>query len=95
MAESARRISFNRRYTPRRFDEHVFHPHPRVRGDNDEIYLRDYLTAHPDTAYAYEQLKLSLWKQYELSRDRYTESKTAFVRKYTLRAKEENRTREA
>ena len=48
-----------------------------------ERYLafRDYLTAHPDEAAAYEQLKLGLWKMYEHDRDGYTQAKTAFVQR--------------
>ena len=36
-----------------------------------------------------ERLKLSLWEQYEHDRDGYTENKTAFVKEYTQKAKEE------
>ena len=55
--------------------------------DNDELYFLDYLNAHPEVAKEYEKLKLSLWKQYEHNRDGYTESKTAFVKEYTQKAK--------
>lgn len=63
------------------FAERVFHVHLRFMGDNDEIAFRDYLNGHPDTAREYEQLKLSLWKDYEHDRDGYTEAKTEFIRK--------------
>ena len=71
------------------FAERVFHLHLRLLGDNDELYFRDYLLAHPDIAQAYERLKLSLWKQYEYDRDSYTEAKTDFIRRYTELAKKE------
>lgn len=81
MSHSDSRISFNKGYTEQGFAERVFHLHLRHKGDNDELFFRDYLNAHPDIAHEYEQLKLSLWKQYEHDRDGYTEAKTEFVRK--------------
>ena len=88
MSESPGRLSFNKGYTENGFAERVFHLHLRKAGDNDELYCRDYLNAHPDAAKQYEKLKLSLWKQYEHNRDAYTESKTAFVKEYTQKANE-------
>ena len=87
MAESSGRISFNKGYTENGFADRVFHLHLRKAGDNDELYFRDYLNAHPDVAKEYEKLKLNLWKQYEHNRDGYTDSKTAFVKEYTQKAK--------
>ena len=58
-------------------------------GDNDELYFRDFLREHADTAKDYETLKLSLWRVYEHDRDGYTEAKGNFVRKYTKRARDE------
>ena len=87
MAEDSRRISFNKGYTENGFAEKVYHLHLRRGGDNDELYFRDYLLAHPQVAKAYEELKLSLWKKFEHNRDAYTESKTDFIRTYTLEAK--------
>ena len=52
-----------------------------------ECDFRDYLNVHPEVAKEYEKLKLSLWKQCEHNRDGYTESKTAFVKEYTQKAK--------
>ena len=87
MSENSGRLSFNKGYTENGFAERVFHLHLRKAGDNDELYFRDYLNAHPEAAKEYEKLKLSLWKQYEHNRDGYTESKTAFVKEYTQKAK--------
>ncbi len=89
MSESAGRLSFNKGYTENGFAERVFHLHLRKASDNDELYFRDYLNAHPDVMKEYEKLKLSLWKQYEHNRDGYTERKTDFVKEYTQKAKEE------
>ena len=87
MSESQGRMSFNKGYTLSGFAERVFHLHLRYEGDHDELYFRDYLQEHPAVAKDYEQLKLSLWKQYEHNRDAYTDSKTDFIKKYTKEAK--------
>lgn len=88
MAEGVGRKSFNRGYTSEGFAEKVFHLHLRYLGDNDELYFRDYLNDYPDIAKEYEELKLSLWKQYEHNRDAYTDAKSAFVKEQTIKAKE-------
>ena len=87
MSESDERVSLNKGYTENGFTEKVYHIHLRRMGDRDEVYFRDYLNRHPDTAKEYEMLKLRLWKQYEHDRDGYTEAKTEFVRTYTAIAK--------
>ena len=89
MSEDSGRSSFNNGYTENGFAKRVFHLHLRKTGDNDELYFRDYLNAHPDVAKEYEKLKLSLWKQYEHNRDGYMESKTAFVKEHTQKGKKE------
>lgn len=88
MAAGPTRMSFNKGYTPDGFAEKVFHIHLRVIGDNDEIYFRDYLRVHPESAYEYETLKLSLLPKYRNNRDGYTEAKTNFVTETTRRAKQ-------
>ena len=88
MSESENRISFNKGYTENGFADKVFHLHLRKSGDNDELYFRDYLIAHPAVAKKYEALKLSLWKKYEHNRDAYTDAKTEFIKKYTSLAKQ-------
>lgn len=88
MNESDRRISFNKGYTENGFAEKVFHLHLRRSGDHDELYFRDYLNSEPAAAKEYEQLKLSLWKQYEHDRDGYTEAKTELVEAYTEKGKQ-------
>lgn len=87
MSKSENRISLNKGYTESGYAERVFHFHLRLVGDNAEIYFRDYLNAHPDIAKEYEQLKLSLWKQFEHDRDGYTEAKSEFINKWTIEAK--------
>ena len=87
MSESEQRISLNKGYTVNGFAEKVYHLHLRHIGDNDEIYFRDYLNAHPDVAKQYEALKLELWKKFEHDRDGYTQAKSDFVSKYTALGK--------
>lgn len=87
MSTKAGRISFNRGYTKDGFAEKVFHVHLRYAGDNDELYFRDYLNEHPQTALEYQALKLQLWKLFEHDRDAYTNAKTAFISKWTAEAK--------
>ena len=88
MSSEPKRISLNYGYTPDGFTEKVYHLHIRSRGDNDELYFRDYLNEHPETAREYEKLKLSLWQEFPHNRDAYTSAKTDFVKKYTSIAKE-------
>lgn len=87
MSASDHRLCFNKGYTPKGYAERVFHIHVRAYGDNDEIYFRDYLIAHPEVARAYEALKTSLLPKYRNDRDGYTQAKTDFVRRATAKAK--------
>lgn len=87
MSEQPNRKSFNRGYTNEGFTEKVFHLHLRYRGDNDELYFRDYLNENPSLAKQYEELKLSLWKKFKHDRDGYTLAKTDFVVEQTNNAK--------
>ena len=83
MSEDLNRISLNKGYTEQGFAKRVFHLHLRIKGDNDELYFRDYLRANEKIAKEYEDLKLSLWKKFEHNRDGYTNAKTDFIKKYT------------
>ena len=87
MAEQQNRISFNRGYTTEGYAEKVFHLHLRYAGDNDELYFRDYLKDNPLLAKQYEELKRSLWKEFEHDRDGYTRAKTGFITEQTEKAK--------
>lgn len=87
MAAEPSRISLNYGYTPQGYADKVYHIHLRYRGDNDELYFRDYLTDHPDIARQYETLKMNLCRQYVLDRDAYTAGKTAFIQTWTKAGK--------
>ena len=88
MSENLNRISMNKGYTEQGFADRVFHLHLRIKGDNDELYFRDYLRENEDIAKEYESLKLSLWRRFEHNRDGYTDSKTDFIKKYTQSARQ-------
>lgn len=89
MSNEGKRISLNLGYTKDGFAEKVYHVHLRLVGDNDELYFRDYLNAHPQVAKEYETLKLRLWREFEHDRDAYTEAKTAFIKAVTAQARQE------
>ncbi|MBQ7258056.1 MAG: GrpB family protein [Abditibacteriota bacterium] len=87
MSADSKRVSFNKGYTKKGFEDKVYHIHLRYFGDNDELYFRDYLNDFPEIAKEYEALKLKLWKKYEYNRDAYTEAKGDFVKSRTLEAR--------
>ncbi len=87
MSDGGARKSFNRGYTPEGFAEEVFHLHLRRRGDNDELYFRDYLAEFPSVAAEYEELKRRLAEEYKYDRDGYTAAKGDFVTRYTALAR--------
>lgn len=88
MSVSDNRMSFNKGYTPDGFADRVFHIHVREKGDNDEIYFRDYLIKNPEVAHEYELLKSSLLPEFKNNRDSYTAAKTEFVNRIMKLAKQ-------
>lgn len=80
-------MMFMKGYTPLGFQPPVIHVHVRYPGDWDEIYFRDYLLLHPETADEYGNLKLKLKAQFEHDRDGYTKAKTEFVSRVTSLAR--------
>jgi GrpB-like predicted nucleotidyltransferase (UPF0157 family) len=59
--------------------------------DNPEVArhldFRDYLIAHPEAAAQYAQLKQELAEQFRYERERYTNSKTPFIRDIEQKAR--------
>lgn len=82
------KLSFNKGYTTKGFAEKVFHLHVRYFDNWDELYFRDYLIDHNNTAIEYGKLKSTLKKQYEHNRDEYTNKKSGFILKYSKIAKQ-------
>ncbi len=89
MSVSDGRMSFNKGYTPEGYAEKVYHIHLHPCGDNDEIFFRDYLRAHPESAKEYESLKQSLLSICRNNRDAYTEAITLFVKTIMTRRRRE------
>lgn len=87
MSQGERQISLNKGYTTNGYADRVFHIHLRYLGDDDEVFFRDYLIAHPEVAKEYEELKLTCIKEHSFDRDAYTEMKGEFILKYTTIAK--------
>lgn len=80
--------SYNKGYTPDGFAQKVYHLHVRRLGDWDELYFRDYLLEHPQTAREYAELKQGLLAEFTHNRDGYTQAKTDFVRRYSALARQ-------
>lgn len=75
-------------YTLQGFTPKVFHLHVRYLADQDELYFRDYLRAHPETAAEYAALKQRLGQRFRHDRDAYTDAKGPFVAKITQLGRE-------
>lgn len=67
-----------------------YHIHVRYQGDWDEIYFRDYLRKHPETAREYAGLKIKLADVHKNNREAYTEGKTGFINRIVQQARKEN-----
>jgi GrpB-like predicted nucleotidyltransferase (UPF0157 family) len=66
----------------------TFHIHIRYSGDWDEIIFRDYLIRNPDIARQYGDLKRRLSIEFKNDRERYTDSKTVFIKQITQQARD-------
>lgn len=82
-------IMYLKGYTPEGFRGQAFHIHVRHSGDWGELYFRDYLIAHPETAAEYAALKTALKEQFPQNRDGYTAAKGKFVQGHTEQARRE------
>lgn len=58
----------------------TFHIHLRYAGNWDEIVFRDLLIKNPETAFKYGKLKRKLSEKYKNDREKYTESKSDFIK---------------
>ena len=80
-------MMFAKGYTKHGFIGQAFHLHIRYPGEWNEIYFRDYLRNHPETAKEYAKLKRELAIKYRNNRGGYTSAKTEFVKQITAIAK--------
>jgi GrpB-like predicted nucleotidyltransferase (UPF0157 family) len=65
----------------------TFHIHVRYTGDWDEIVFRDYLIKNQSVTDEYSRLKRKLADEFKHDREKYTDSKTTFIKKTTLTAR--------
>lgn len=65
----------------------TFHIHIRYPGDWDEIIFRDYLINNKNVTADYARLKMKLATEFKNDREKYTDSKTAFIKSSTLIAR--------
>jgi GrpB-like predicted nucleotidyltransferase (UPF0157 family) len=82
-------MMFVKGYSKEGYIGQTFHIHVRYGGDWNELIFRDYLIQNPKTAQEYGELKLRLSTDYINDREKYTNSKTAFITQITLTAREE------
>ena len=103
-SENPFRMLLSKGMTCEGFAEEVFLLHVRYAGDWDELYFRDYLLEHPDTAREYGELKESILKAIDEGRmermpdgrpNGYSNAKLAFVQRISAEAKKEYRGRYA
>ncbi len=65
----------------------TFYIHVRYTGDWDEIVFRDYLIKNQSVSAEYSRLKKKLAEEFKHDREKYTDSKTTFIKKTTLTAR--------
>ena len=75
-------------YSKTGFTGQTYHIHVRYSGDWDEIIFRDYLIRNPDIARQYGDLKRRLSIEFKNDREKYTDSKTEFIKKIVQQAKD-------
>jgi GrpB-like predicted nucleotidyltransferase (UPF0157 family) len=89
MKEQVNHLMFVKGYTTEGFKGQCYHIHMEPKGSDsiwEKIYFRDYLISNPKVAEEYAALKKVLAQKYEFDRDAYTEAKTDFIKKVTLKA---------
>jgi len=80
-------IMYIKGYGEKGFEGQVFHIHVRELADHNELYFRDYLIVHPETAKEYGKLKQAIQQKYKHDRDGYTFAKSEFISQITKLAR--------
>ena len=82
---------FVKGYNPSSPKDQIYHIHagPKDHPLWDRLLFRDYLIKHPETARAYQQLKIKFAEKFRYERVEYRIAKTDFVKEVTDRAKQE------
>jgi GrpB-like predicted nucleotidyltransferase (UPF0157 family) len=81
-------MMFAKGYAKTGISGQTFHSHIRYKGDWDEIVFRDFLRSDPEISRQYAYLKLELARKFPNDREKYTESKSEFIRSIILVARE-------
>jgi len=82
-------MMFAKGYSKSGVNGQTFHIHVRYPGDWEEIVFRDYLRKNQKVANDYAKLKRRLAKEFKNDREKYTDSKTIFIKKTTLTARKQ------
>jgi GrpB-like predicted nucleotidyltransferase (UPF0157 family) len=69
----------------------TFHIHVRYPGDWDELVFRDYLIKNKSVIAEYSKLKRKLADEFKFDREKYTNSKSTFIKNTTLTARKKNK----
>jgi GrpB-like predicted nucleotidyltransferase (UPF0157 family) len=80
-------MMFAKGYSESGITGQTFHLHVRYSGDWDEIVFRDYLLKNPTLAADYASLKKKLANEFKNDREKYTDSKTAFIKDTIMNAR--------
>ena len=80
-------MMFAKGYSKSGITEQTFHLHVRYPGDWDEIVFRDYLRKNQTVTEDYAKLKRRLAEDFKNDREKYTDSKSNFIKGITLTAR--------
>ena len=80
-------MMFAKGYSKSGITGQTFHIHVRYPGDWDEIVFRDYLKENKPVAADYARLKRKLAIEFKNDREKYTDSKSTFIRNILLTAR--------
>jgi GrpB-like predicted nucleotidyltransferase (UPF0157 family) len=80
-------LMFAKGYSESGITGQTFHIHVRYPGDWDEVVFRDYLLKNQSVTADYAKLKRKLADEFKHDREKYTDSKTTFIKKTTLTAR--------
>lgn len=84
-------MMFAKGYSESGITGQTFHIHVRYPGDWDELVFRDYLIKNKSVTAEYSKLKRKLADEFKFDREKYTDSKSAFIKNTTLTARKKNK----
>jgi GrpB-like predicted nucleotidyltransferase (UPF0157 family) len=80
-------MMFAKGYSESGITGQTFHIHVRYSGNWDEIVFRDYLIKNQKVTADYARLKRKLADEFKNDREKYTDSKSTFIKSTTLIAR--------